>query len=344
MITYSTIRTDGGLTNLDRIDNILKELKSGFKAMPELLPVLQDKLRIDWTYNSNAIEGNSLTLGETAFFLREGLTAEGKPLKDFLEARSHAEAIDGLFDVVSKKRKMSESLIKELHAVLMKGLDYIYVQGGYGKMVKKAIYPGKYKTLPNHVLTLSGKIHHYTEPIHVNDEMEDLLKWYHKSHTLHPVVKAGIFHFEFVKIHPFNDGNGRIARILMNLVLMQHGYPPCVIKYIHRRDYLTALEQADDGNILPFLTFVLNELLYTVEVMLLVLKNVEHPSSLFNRKDRDKTLIGILKKGNLSIGKVLERAPYMKRATLKSDLKRLSAIKKIRKKGRGKGTTYSSLV
>src|SRR3989339_1334635 len=108
---------------LNKIDQIRQKIDAFWPFDANLQKTLQEQLRIEWTYNSNAIEGNTLTLGETAFYLREGLTSEGKPLKDYLEARNHAEAIDGLQEIIERKRDLTEGLIKELHAVLLKGIE-----------------------------------------------------------------------------------------------------------------------------------------------------------------------------------------------------------------------------
>ncbi len=336
-------------TFIKRIDILKQELNSLRPFDPELNTLLQEKLRIEWTYNSNAIEGNTLTLGETAFFLREGLTSEGKPLKDYLEAKNHAEAIDGLMDVLQKKRPFTEGLIKELHAVLLKDMEFTLAKNEHGKFIKKPLHPGQYKTRPNHVLTLSGKVHRYTDPLHVKDEMEKLMHWFHEKTDLNPVEKAAVFHYRFVTIHPFDDGNGRLARLLMNLILMQFGYPPCIIKNAHRRKYLETLENADStGDLEPFLEFVASELLETLTIIQEVLigkKSAKIPGKLFttvlNRQQRDTLILNALKQNPLTIQQLCKLLPEIKRPTLKSDLKRLVLSAKIHKKGVKKGTIYS---
>lgn len=327
---------------LNNIDKLQCETNALRPIAPTLQRTLQEKLRIEWTYNSNAIEGNSLTYGETAFFLREGLTSEGKPLKDYLEAKNHAEAIEGLYDILERRRDLTEGLIKELHAVLLKGVEFTEAVGGGGQKVKKPVSPGQYKTHPNHVLTLSGKIHFYTDPLHVNDDMEKLIAWFHEAKDMHPVEKAVHFHYRFVAIHPFDDGNGRLARILMNLSLMQEGYPPCIIQMRHRRKYLECLEIADTkGDLAPFIVFVGNELLSTQKTILEVLhESATGRTASINPSEREMQIVSALGKGPLSIGHLLELLPQIKRPTLKSDLQRLVRSKKIKKKGRGKGVVY----
>ena len=272
----------------------------------EIMQTVQTMLRIDWTYNSNALEGNTLTYGETAFFLREGLTSEGRPLKDYLEAKNHAEAIDGLYDIIDGERKMTESLIKELHAVLMRGIEFTYARGAHGNLIQKPFHPGRYKLQPNHVLTLSGTVHHYTDPLHVPDEMERLVKWCHASSDLHPIERAALFHYGFVKIHPFDDGNGRLSRLLMNLILMQAGYPPCVVRMSRRKTYLESLALADSAeDYSDFTLFITEELVATLQRMVDVLEGnvvINFPSSLtfLHRAQREKIIFNILKEDPFS--------------------------------------------
>jgi len=307
---------------------------------------IQERLRIEWTYNSNAIEGNTLTFGETLFFLREGLTSEGRPLKDYLEAKNHAEAIEGLDEILRSERPLTESVIKELHAVLMRGTEYSMAKGARGQMIKKTISPGKYKMLPNHVLTLSGKIHHYADPLHVKDEMEKLMSWYHSTEALNPVERAAIFHYRFVAIHPFDDGNGRMARLLMNLILIGAGFPPCIIKNIHRKNYLKALEEVDQKKSFePFVEFVAKELLGTLETVISILEGkeiaVEEVGTL-NRTERERMILDVFGADGLSIGQIFAKLNRIKRPTLKLDLKALVKSRKLKHSGKGKGVTYYS--
>ncbi|MBI4234882.1 Fic family protein [Candidatus Peregrinibacteria bacterium] len=322
-----------------------------FRPLDEdLLQTVQEVLRIDWTYNSNALEGNTLTYGETAFFLREGLTSEGKPLKDYLEAKNHAEAIDYLHEIVQGRRKLTEGLIKELHALLLKDVEFTRAKGAGGQMVKKPLYPGKYKTRPNHVLTFAGKIHYYTDPLHVHDEMEKLLSWFHGYNRIHCVEKAAIFHYRFVAIHPFDDGNGRLARLLMNLILMKEGYFPCIIKNEYRKRYLESLAVADEGlGYNDFVTFVAMELIETEEKILSLIEgkgNLRMDAGkqvLMNRDERQALIVSKLSGASLSVSQILLKLPQIKRPTLKKDLQELVKNGKIKRKGVGKGAIYGDL-
>lgn len=243
-----------------------------------LWETIVERLRTDWTYHSNGIEGSTLTRGQTHFFLSEGLTAQGKPFKDFLDAQNHAEAIDMLFDVVGDRQPITESFIKEINALILRGTEFTPAKNARGHLVNKKATPGEYKKLPNHVLQPNGIIHYYVEPVHVRDEMEALIAWVTSSmETMHPVHVAAVAHYNLVRIHPFDDGNGRGARILMNLILMHKGYFPAVVLLENKPEYLEALTQSDAGNMRPFISFVADAVIATQKSVLEVLDS--RPSS-----------------------------------------------------------------
>lgn len=236
--------------------------------------IIAQKLKIDWTYHSNSIEGSTLTLGETLFFLKEGLTVEGKPFKDFLDAKNHAEAIDYLYEIISNQREISESVIKEINALLLSGVNYTTAQNSLGDQVKKKLTAGEYKKQPNHVLQADGTIHRYVDPLNVKDQMEELVSWVNAGFgQLNPLYIASVGHYNFVRIHPFDDGNGRGARIFMNLILIKSGFFPVVVRTEKKRFYLEALSEADKGDLMPFVRFITSELIETYEK---VIHDLEH--------------------------------------------------------------------
>ncbi len=340
--------------NMDMISKQLKNKINRLKTeIDELRPLnkdkvklLNEKLLVEWIYNSNAIEGNSLSLGETAFFLKEGLTSEGKPLKDFLEVKNHEEAILAMQDMIKGKRPLTQSFIKELHSVLLKGIEFIKVRGLKGGMVTKKIEAGKYKTKPNHVLTLLGQLHYYTEPIKVQEEMDKLMDWYRQPQKeLGVVEKSALFHYKLVKIHPFDDGNGRLARILMNLILMKAGFLPAVIKNDQRKQYLLTLGEADRSNFGVFVRFIANQVVDTLESALSVLNGsqqlkLERHKLTKTAEDRAEEVIGVFERGRKYSVADLMRLVRIKRPTLKNDLFRLVKTEKLRGEGKGKGTRY----
>jgi Fic family protein len=248
------------------LDKKNQELNERKKTESDLWKTILFKLKVDWTYNSNSIEGSTFTRGDTVFFLSEGLTVKGKPLKDHLDTQNHAEAIDTLFDFIANRRELSEGFLKELNALLLHGVKSTPAMTPDGAQVEKKATPGQYKTQPNHVLQQDGSIHKYVEPLQVPGEMAALVEWVNENLSkLHPCYVAAVAHYNMVRIHPFDDGNGRGARILMNLILMKAGYFPAVIRAENRQDYIKALQAADKGDLTPFIEFVTKELIHTTE-------------------------------------------------------------------------------
>ncbi len=186
---------------------------------------LREDLIVRWTYNSNAIEGNTLTLRETKVAL-EGITVGGKTLKDHLEAVNHRDAILLLEEFVQRPEPLSEWIIKSLHQLILKGLDDDNA--------------GRYRTAN---VRIAGASHLPPDQLVVPELMERFIAWYRdEAITLHPVERAARVHSDFVKIHPFVDGNGRTGRLLMNLELMKAGYPAAVLPVEKRLAYYEALD------------------------------------------------------------------------------------------------------
>jgi len=232
--------------------------------------VLQ-KFRLEWNYHSNAIEGNSLTFGETKAFIMHGLTAKGKPFKDYLDIRGHDQVIDVLADIVRRKEELTESAIRELHKILLVEPYQSEAITATGICTTRRIEIGTYKTTPNHVQTSTGQTHFFASPEETPARMADLVCWYREERdrgNLHPVALAATFHHQFVSIHPFDDGNGRMARILMNLILMQSGYLPVVLKLSRKSEYFLALEKADVGELEDFIVFVAQALIESENIYL----------------------------------------------------------------------------
>lgn len=205
-----------------------KDLINSLRPFSNLMnKQLKNKLVVEWTYNSNAIEGNTLTLSETKVVLENGITIKGKPLKDHLETINHKEAIDFIEELVRKDCVLTEYNIKSIHHLILKEID--------------SVNAGKYRQ--ENVL-ISGAKHIPHDYINVPFEMQKLMENYKQWGNLHPIVKACYLHGEFVKIHPFVDGNGRTARLLLNFELIKNGYPPVIIKNEDRVEYYDALDKA----------------------------------------------------------------------------------------------------
>ncbi len=251
----------------DELNEKLRSLRSKIPEGSDLWGIILQKMRAEWTYHSNAIEGSTLSQEDTIFFLQEGLTVEGKPFKDFLDAQNHAEAIDILFDVIANNRNISESLIKEINALLLNGVKYTPAQTPTGQPTKKVLNAGDYKKLPNHVRKQDGTVHEYVPPEQVSVQMATLVDYINQTNepNIHPILVSAVAHYNMVRIHPFDDGNGRGARILMNLILMRAGFFPAIVKREQKRKYLLALADADKGNIAPFVQFIAEQLEETLQ-------------------------------------------------------------------------------
>ena len=155
---------------LVQIDEQRVQIDGARVRRADLWRLVLQKLKLHWTADSNAIEGSTLSFGETKFFIEQGLTIEGKPLKDFLDAKNHWEAIDLLFEVVAAKQPVTSGLLKELNALILRGVEATSALDAKGQTVGKKARPGEFKSHPNHVLQPDGPIHRYVEPVHVASE------------------------------------------------------------------------------------------------------------------------------------------------------------------------------
>ncbi|MCP4357577.1 MAG: Fic family protein [Chloroflexi bacterium] len=257
---------------LSEIDRIKAEIDALRPLDPAQERHVMQKFRLDWTYHSNAIEGNTLTYGETKTFLLHGVTAQGKPFRDYLEIKGHHEAINTLLEFVCQQRPLTEADIRELHKMILVEPYEVDAVTPDGKPTKKRVMPGQYKTAPNHVATSTGEMHYYATPEETPAKMGDLMAWYRRETDKaerHPLILAATFHYQFVVIHPFDDGNGRMARLLMNLILLQYRYPPVIIPIDKKGSYLLALETADaEDNLEPFIIHIGEGLLHSLDLYL----------------------------------------------------------------------------
>ena len=208
---------------LSQIDRKKRELDGKRPLTEGELTRLNEEFTVEYTYNSNAIEGNTLTLRETDLVLR-GLTIDQKPLKDHMEAVGHKEAFDFVSELVKEKCEINERVIKQIH---------------YLVLADKKDDRGVYRRLPVRIM---GAAHEPVQPYLIVPKMEEFLRNYLASEE-HIVTKLARFHIEFEGIHPFIDGNGRTGRLLVNLELMKAGYPPIDIKFTDRIAYYNAFDE-----------------------------------------------------------------------------------------------------
>ncbi len=272
-----------------RVDELRAELDAMRPLEADRVGQAMQRLRLEWTYHSNAIEGNSLTYGETRALLMHGVTAKGKPLKDHLDIKGHREALDYLERVVQGGEPLRLVAIREMHKLLLGEPYEMWAGTPDGQRVRRTITPGQFKTQRNHVVTATGEVHYYARPEEVPALMQDLVDWARETMEqaeagdLHPIPFAADLHHRFAAIHPFDDGNGRMARLLMNLVLMRTGYVPAVIRQDRRPAYYGALAEADGGELGPLVQFVSEELAATLDLFLRALRGEADPDSFGHR-------------------------------------------------------------
>lgn len=210
----------------ETIDSLKNKLDAQRPLSPSIIKNLQEDLILRWTYHSNAIEGNTLTLLETKVVL-EGITVGGKALREHFEAINHRNAIYYVEDIIKKEEPFSEWQIRNIHQLILKNIDDENA-GRYRQ--QNVLISGATNTPPDYTL--------------LNDKMAQFIDWYNtEADLIHPIARAAKVHADFVSIHPFIDGNGRTSRLLMNLELMKAGYPPCVITVENRLAYYKALDQ-----------------------------------------------------------------------------------------------------
>ena len=210
----------------DEVDNLKKELDNKRPIPKDTLRTLQEKVNLEWTYNSNGIEGNTLTLKETQVVL-EGITVGGKSIKEHLEAINHEHAILFLQTIVKDDNPIAEWNIKNIHTLILKEIDDQNA--------------GKYRS---ENVTIKGATHIPPDFVKVPELMEKLILNYKTWNKYHPIIQATLLHGELVKIHPFVDGNGRTSRLIMNLDLMKHGFNPVIIKKENRLQYYEVIDKA----------------------------------------------------------------------------------------------------
>lgn len=210
------------------------------------------KLRLDWNYHSNHLEGNTLTYGETEILLIHGQATGDHGLRDYMEMKAHDVAIDHMRQLVEDDRPLTEVDIRDFNRILIKESFWKDAITPDGQPSRIEIVPGEYKKQPNNVRTASGEIFRFADPVDVPIKMHELVEWLRgemERKELHPIEIAAKLHHDFVLIHPFGDGNGRTARILVNYVLMRSGYLPLVVPTQQKDRYLAALRRADAGNL-----------------------------------------------------------------------------------------------
>jgi Fic family protein len=272
------------------MENSIKKIEILRQALNELLPMKQEfktkldkKFRLEFNFNSNHIEGNTLTYNETELLLIFDETKGNHTLREYEEMKSHDVALQLIQDwAADVERPLTEINIKNLNEIILVKPFWKDAITPNGQKTRRLIKVGDYKEYPNSVQLSNGEIFEYASVTDTPIQMGELVAWYRnevQKNELHPVALAALLHYKFVRIHPFDDGNGRISRLLMNYVLLKNNLPPVVIKSTDKRNYLSALNSADTGDLNSFIKYISQQLIWSLELSIKAAKgeSIEEP-------------------------------------------------------------------
>jgi Fic family protein len=265
-----------------------KDYLASLKTSDEAKSKLHKKFRLEWTFHSNHMEGNTLTYGETQMLLFFGKAIGDHEKREFDEMEAHDVAVQMIEEwAKDTERAITESDIRQLNKIILVRPFWKEAITSEGYATKKQIVPGNYKLSPNSVRLKNGEIHEYASPEETPIMMAELMNYYNRAVIAkeHPIMTAVFFHHQFVSIHPFDDGNGRVARLLTNYILLRNHYPPIVIKTENKEEYLTVLQKADAGDHEPFMHFFIKELHWAIDISIKAAKgeSIDEPGDLDKR-------------------------------------------------------------
>jgi Fic family protein len=290
---------------------IINQLHTEWQALQPLKPQddkrLWKKFQLEWNYHSNHIEGNTLSYGETELLLVHGKVTGTHSVRDIEEMKAHDVAISHLRELAADTRPIMESDIRSLNQILLKESFWKDAVTADGKPAHIEIVPGEYKTQPNNVSLPDGDIFHFASPAEVPAKMQELVAWLLKaldSKELHPLQIATILHHRFVLIHPFGDGNGRTARLLVNYVLLRSAYPPLIVRTDDKAEYLATLQLADAGDLKPLEQFMAKALDWSLDIAIKAAKG----KSIQEEDDLDKEIAIFVKNQNETGRQVVRRS------------------------------------
>ena len=234
---------------MSKIETLYKEWQSLQPLKEQDQNRLDQKFMLEFNYNSNHIEGNTLTYGQTEMLLMFGKVVESANMKDLEEMKASNAGLKMVKEAaLDKEQPLTEYFIRTLHQTLLREDYTVYRQLPDGTNTSYVVHAGQYKTRPNSVITPTGERFEYASPEETPALMTDLLQWYNqaeKEGVMSPIELASLFHYRYIRIHPFEDGNGRISRLIVNYILFRHGYPMIVVKSADKNNYLTALNRCD---------------------------------------------------------------------------------------------------
>lgn len=253
----------------DKLTKKKEELDTYRPLSPELVTNLEEWLDVELTYTSNAIEGNTLSRMETALVIEKGITVEGKSLREHLEAINHKKALEDIRALAQKgHQSIQEKDLLDIHRLILTGINDAWA--------------GRYRQVPVRISGSTVVLPNYAK---VPVLMTDFMRWLQSIQGEHPVKIAADAHYKLVSIHPWVDGNGRTSRLLMDLILMQHGYPPALIKKEERKRYVNSIEEAQlGGSLQKFYDLICEAEERTLDIYLAAAKGEEVPNVLKEEK------------------------------------------------------------
>lgn len=274
------------LDKLKQIDSLTSQFNALQPLSIENDKRLWAKIRLDWNYNSNHIEGNTLTYGETRLLLVFDKTTGDHELREYEEMKAHDVAIHVVKEwAKDKSRYLTESDVRELNKIILVQPYWKEAITPDGQPTRRQIKVGEYKEYPNSVRLKNGEIFQYASPLETPHKMAELMEYYKRKEDdpkYNALILASELHYEFVRIHPFDDGNGRVARLIANYILMRHGAPPIIVKAAEKDKYLTALNKADTGDLEAFHEYMADQLIWSLELAIKAAKgeSIEEPEDL----------------------------------------------------------------
>jgi Uncharacterized conserved protein len=280
----------------NQLDKLISEYSKLQPFEEDCKKKLDKKFRLEFNYNSNHLEGNTLTYGETELLLLFDQTKGGHELRELEEMKAHDVALMMIKEEAADKgRPLTERFIKDLNQTILVRPFWKDAITADGQSSRRQIKVGEYKEYPNSVIQSNGEVFEYASPQETPILMAELAKWYNdeaKKGELTPVELAALLHYRYIRIHPFDDGNGRVARLLVNYILYCNNLPLIIIKTAEKREYLRALQQADAGDLQAFINYMIQQLAWSLDLSIRAAKG----ESVEEQDDWEKQL-SLLKKG-----------------------------------------------
>ncbi len=336
---------------MNKIESLYQEWQSLQPISQEVQNKIDQKFMLEFNYNSNHIEGNTLTYGQTEMLLLFGKVIEEANMKDLEEMKASNVGLKMVKEAaLNKNQPLSEYFIRVLHQTLLREDYTVYRQLPDGTNTSYIVHAGQYKTRPNSVITITGERFEYASPEETPALMKDLIEWYNQEEqagTMTPIELASLFHYRYIRIHPFEDGNGRISRLIVNYILYRHGYPMIVVRTKDKKNYLSALSQSDinigkspsEGanatlnQIEPFTEYLTNVLYNDIKAYISIIKGKDksiwwYNGELITLKNQNTiNLLNILQENNkITVRDLSEKLGINKAATQKQ-------LKNLQEKG-----------